>query len=448
MKLIKRIPFQMFLLTLFAGIICISGMLIMQYNLNEISENYQQNIEKNLTDRLAMSDICRLMSRHHIIVSWHTLTDSPESMLAYEEEAAQLKDDIMNKLNEINETISITEKEQLFHTVYSNTISYFNNADNVFQLSREGSDATAKYYITSFLTDFIDKITGDIDILDNYIAGEMNETVRKMEHSITIAEISEKICIVCICLVVAICIVMCVSITSRLENYKNQLEEENERKTRALMEHNQRMLTLQENTIIGMATLIENRDHDTGEHVMRTSKYVKLLTHAAQRAGYYSDILTQEYAELLIKAAPMHDIGKIAISDLILQKPDQLTKEEFETMKSHTTLGGRIIVEAMGSIEEKEYIDIASQVAEGHHEKWDGSGYPKGLKGAEIPIGARIMAVADVFDALISKRCYKESMSIDEAFDIISKSAGSHFDPELTRLFCSIKNEVIEVLNS
>lgn len=446
MKLIKRIPFQMFLLTLFAGIVCISGMLIMQFNLNKILDNYRQNIERNLTDRLAMSDICRLMSRHHIIVSWHTLTDSPESMLSYEEEAALLENDIMSRLNEINESISATEKEQLFHTVYSNTISYFSNTKNVFQLSREGSDATAKYYMTSFLTDFIDKITGDVEILDNYIAEEMKETVKNMEYRIAVAETSEKICIACICLVMAVCIAMCVSITFRLEKYKNQLEEENARKTQALIEHSHRMLTLQENTIIGMATLIENRDQDTGEHVKRTSKYVKLLTHAAQKAGYCSDILTDEYAELLIKAAPMHDIGKIAISDLILQKPDRLTHEEFEIMKSHTTAGGRIIVEAMGDIEEKEYIDIASQVAEGHHEKWDGSGYPKGLKGDEIPIGARIMAVADVFDALISRRCYKNSMSIDEAFDIISKSAGSHFDPELAKLFCTMKDDVKKIV--
>lgn len=445
MKLIKRIPFQMFLLTLFAGIVCILGILIMQYNLDEIMENYQQNVEENLTDRLAMSDMCKLMGRHHLIVSWHTLTDSPKSMLSYEEEASALKKEIMNRLNEINERISITEKEQLFHTVYSNTVSYFSNAENVFQLSREGNNATAKYYMTSFLNDFIDEITDNIDILDNYIAEEMNDTVKKMERSISIAETSEKICIICIGLVMAVCIIMCVSITSRLEKYKNQLEKENERKTQTLIEHSHRMLALQENTIIGMATMIENRDHDTGEHVKRTSKYVALLAHAARRAGYCPDILTEEYAELLIKAAPMHDIGKIAISDAILQKPDRLTGEEFEIMKSHTTAGGRIIVEAMSSIEEREYIEIASQVAEGHHEKWDGSGYPRGLKGNEIPLGARIMAVADVFDALISKRCYKESLSADQAFDIIQESAGSHFDPELAKLFCSIKNEIISV---
>ncbi len=195
-----------------------------------------------------------------------------------------------------------------------------------------------------------------------------------------------------------------------------------------------------------MANLIENRDLDTGEHVKRTSRYVELLTRAAQKAGYCTKILTDDYAELLIKAAPMHDIGKIAVSDMILQKPGRLTREEFEAMKEHTTAGGRIVIDVLGSIEEKEYIDIAAQIALGHHEKWDGTGYPQGLSGSDIPLCARIMAVADVFDALVSRRCYKEAMPVDEAFAIIAESGGSHFDPELARLFCSIRSEITGVL--
>lgn len=197
-----------------------------------------------------------------------------------------------------------------------------------------------------------------------------------------------------------------------------------------------------------MADLIENRDQDTGEHVKRTSRYVELLTRAAQREGYCSEVLTDDYVELLIKAAPLHDIGKIAVSDTILQKPGRLTKEEFEAMKEHTTAGGRIVGEVLKGIEEKGYIDIASQVAAFHHEKWDGSGYPHGLQGEMIPLGARIMAVADVFDALVSKRCYKEPMTISEAFDVIRESAGSHFDPTLAGIFCQIRREVGEVLGT
>lgn len=442
MKLIKRIPFQMFILNLIASIVCVTGVLVVRYTMNEISAGYKHSIEENVRDRLNMSDLCRMMGRHHIILSWHTLTDSSEEKQLYEEKATLLQQDIMDKLDEMIENISLNEEEQLFHTVYSNTVSYFSNADNVFKMSREGNNDTAKYYITSYLADSIDEITDDIDLMDEYIAKQMNATSDKIEHSIYIAKISEKICIFSMCLVMAICIILCTSITSRLEKYKNELEKENELKTQTLIWHNHRMLAIQENAIIGMAGLIESRDQDTGEHVKRTSRYVELLAHAAQKAGYCTDILTDDYTELLIKAAPMHDIGKIAVSDAILQKPGRLTEEEFEAMKKHTTAGGRIIVEVMSNIEEKRYIDIATQVAEAHHEKWDGSGYPKGLKGDEIPIGARIMAVADVFDALVSKRCYKEPMPMDKAFDIIRESSGSHFDPELAGLFCGIRREV------
>ena len=442
MKLVKRIPFQMFILNLFASIVCITGIIVMRYNLNEITYNYKNNIEYSVADRLNMSDLSRMMSRHYMVVAWHALEESPEAMAVCEEEAAGLKEDIIGKLDEMNERIAGDEKEQLFHTVYSSAISYFSNAERVFEMSREGNSETAKYYITSYLADFINQITEDIDIMDDYIAEEMRVTTGRMEHSILVARVCEKVCMVCICLTMAVCIILCVSITSRLEKYKDLLEEENERKSRALVEHKNRMLALQEHTIIGMANLIESRDQDTGQHVKRTSRYVELLARAAQRTGYCTDILTDDYVELLVKAAPMHDIGKIVVSDVILRKPGRLTKEEFDTIKEHTSAGGRIVVEVLSGIEEKEYVDIAVQIAEGHHEKWDGSGYPKGLGESDIPICARIMAVADVFDALISKRCYKEAMSVDTAFSIIEESGGSHFDPELARIFVSIRSEI------
>lgn len=448
MKLIKRIPIQMLILNLSAGIVCIIGILVMNYHLDMIVKNYEQNAETCMRERLVMSDLCRLMGRHHIVVSWHTLTDTPEEKHAYEEKAKRLKAEITESLEEMNGHSFTDEKEQLFHAVYSNAVSYFSNAENVFQMSREGNSETARYYVTSYLADFIDEITEDIDTLDGYVAAEMDETDREMARRIRAAELGERICIFCIVAVTVICVMLCVGITSRLEKYKNQLEEENERKTQDLVRHNRKMLSIQENAIIGMADLIENRDQDTGEHVKRTSRYVELLARAAQRAGYCSQVLTDDYVELLVKAAPLHDIGKIAVSDTILQKPGRLTAEEFEAMKEHTTAGGRIVVEVLKGIEEKGYIDIASQVAAFHHEKWDGSGYPNGLHGETIPLGARIMAVADVFDALVSKRCYKEPMPVSEAFRVIRESGGSHFDPELVRIFGEIRGGVEEVLGT
>ena len=447
MKLIKRIPFQIFILVLLAGFAGIGGMLIMQHHISEISKNYEQIIGRSLQDRLDMSELQNLIYRHQTIVSWHTFSDSKESKAAYKEEADGLESLIMETLDEINANVSGSEKEQLFHKVYSDAVGYFQNAENVFKLSGEGNTATAEYYIISSMSKFINSINANAAIMDEYIDGEMNATREKMESTITAAGISEIVCSMAIVIVMAVCLILCVRITSNLENYKNRLEIDNEKKTREIMERNRKMLAIQESTIIGMANLIESRDHDTGEHVKRTSVYVELLAKAAQKDGYLPEILNDRYVELTVKAAPLHDIGKITVSDSILQKPGKLTEEEFERMKTHTTAGGRIVGEVLGNIEDREYIEIASRVAAAHHEKWNGSGYPLGLKGDEIPLCARIMAVADVFDALVSKRCYKEQMPVDKAFDIIKESGGTHFDPELARLFVSIRSDIEKVLD-
>ena len=142
----------------------------------------------------------------------------------------------------------------------------------------------------------------------------------------------------------------------------------------------------------------------------------------------------------------MHDIGKIVIPDSILKKPGKLTDIEFENIKRHTTEGRRIVYDVLGNGEDLEYVNIAADVAEFHHEKWNGTGYPKGLKGHDIPLCARIMAVADVFDALVSPRCYKDPIPVDEAIELMKKSAGEHFDPTLVDCFIELKEQVIELM--
>lgn len=220
------------------------------------------------------------------------------------------------------------------------------------------------------------------------------------------------------------------------------------KKSDEITEQNKKIIYIQEQTIYGMANLIESRDSDTGEHVKRTSLYVELLGKAAKEAGYHKEIITDGYIELLKKAAPMHDIGKIAVSDSILKKPGKLTEEEFKKIQNHTIAGEKIIREVLSGIESEDYVKIAADVAVGHHERWDGNGYPYKLKGEEIPLEARIMAIADVFDALVSPRCYKDPFSTDEAFEIISLSRGTHFDPVLTDLFISKKDEVVKIFEN
>ncbi|MGN0106148.1 MAG: HD domain-containing phosphohydrolase [Hominilimicola sp.] len=199
--------------------------------------------------------------------------------------------------------------------------------------------------------------------------------------------------------------------------------------------------------VMGFATLIESRDDSTGGHVKRTSTYVGLIAEELQKKSYYKNILTKDYITNLLKAAPMHDIGKISVPDAILQKPGKLTEEEFEIMKLHSANGGKIIQETFGKLGNEEYLKMAYEVARHHHEKWNGKGYPDGLKGKEIPLCARIMAVADVFDAVSEKRCYRDAMPMDKCFDIIRSGSGQDFDPLIADIFLDIRDKVEMVHN-
>jgi putative two-component system response regulator len=173
----------------------------------------------------------------------------------------------------------------------------------------------------------------------------------------------------------------------------------------------------QEATIAGMALLAEYRDPETGGHIQRTKHYVRTLAEAM--SARYPDTLTPEYIDLLYRSAPLHDIGKVAVNDSILLKPGELTSEEFSEMKRHTLVGSEVIRRAEMLLGEKSFLSVAREIAEFHHERWDGSGYPHGLKGEEIPLNAQLMAIADIYDALTSRRVYKPPYHHKKAFDII-----------------------------
>lgn len=194
--------------------------------------------------------------------------------------------------------------------------------------------------------------------------------------------------------------------------------------------------------VMGFATLVENKDGSTGGHIKRTTTYVRLLAEELRDRGIYKEELTDEYLENLYHAAPMHDIGKIAVPDVVLQKPGKLTEEEYEIIKSHTVKGGAIIKETFGHLENELYSQMAYEVARHHHEKWNGKGYPDGLKRKEIPLCARIMAIADVFDAVSEKRCYRDAMPLEQCFEIIAEGSGQAFEPLLAEVFLEIRDKV------
>jgi putative two-component system response regulator len=198
----------------------------------------------------------------------------------------------------------------------------------------------------------------------------------------------------------------------------------------------------QDVTILALASLAETRDTETGNHLRRTQKYVRVLAEHLQRHPHFSLALTRTNIEIICKSAPLHDIGKVGIPDHVLLKPGKLTAEEFDVMKTHTTLGR----EAMEKAEQEmgrsaPFLAFAKEIASSHHEKWDGSGYPDGLAGESIPIAARLMAVADVYDALISARTYKLPMTHQKAGSIIIEGRGTHFDPDIVDAFLALQSE-------
>ena len=205
---------------------------------------------------------------------------------------------------------------------------------------------------------------------------------------------------------------------------------------------------MQDNIIVSFADMVENRDENTGSHIKRTAAYVRAISGEMNRRGRYKGALSDEYLTKLEKSAPLHDIGKIKIPDAILNKPGRLTPDEFGVIKTHTTSGKEILKNMFIGVKEDNYLSEALNMALNHHERWDGAGYPRGLRGADIPLGARIMAIADVFDALLSKRSYKEPFSFEDAVAIIKGESGTHFDPDVVEAFMNIKDELREIAES
>ena len=212
---------------------------------------------------------------------------------------------------------------------------------------------------------------------------------------------------------------------------------------------NNQIMRMQNGLVMVLADMVESRDKCTGEHVRKTAAYSGIILRQMKEEGMYPDQITDDFINEVASVAPLHDVGKIAVSDTILNKPGRLTEEEFEQMKKHTTEGGKIIDKAIALVdEETEFLSEAKNIAVSHHEKWDGKGYPNGLKGEEIPLSARVMAVADVFDALVSRRSYKEPFTVEQAYNIIRKDAGTHFDPVVVQAFVDAEEEIRKIADA
>jgi len=229
---------------------------------------------------------------------------------------------------------------------------------------------------------------------------------------------------------------------------RHLLQDQNKHLESLVQDRTRKLAKMQDAIIMAMASLAETRDNETGNHIRRTQNYVAALARKLKGHVRFSNELTEENIDLLFKSAPLHDIGKVGIPDNILLKPDKLTSEEFEVMKLHTVYGRETIISVEKYLgESNEFLRFAREITYSHQEKWDGSGYPENLAGDAIPLSARLMAVADVYDALISRRVYKPAFSHEEAIGIMRKGHGTHFDPDILDAFLEITEEFRQIAN-
>ena len=232
---------------------------------------------------------------------------------------------------------------------------------------------------------------------------------------------------------------------NRVKNHLN-LDDLIRERTEQLRERTEQLFLLHNNIVFTLADLVERRDANTGGHIDRTTAYLKILVEAMLLREVYIDEIRTWNVEVFISSARLHDLGKIWVSDSILNKPGRLTEEEFQIMKSHPAEGEQLIEQMISRTGSSEFLHNAKLSAAYHHERWDGRGYPYGLKGAEIPLQGRIMAIVDVYDALTSERPYKKAFTCEEAFRIIMDDAGKHFDPHIADVLYAIKGQVETVM--
>jgi len=433
----RKIISHIFAIVLFANIVCAAAMIVMTYNATTITDLYQNNLSIYWGNREDISKISQDMYYMESLLWVHILTESDDGRFDdIEQNIEQSKAEIIDKFNTLDAGLPDKDEKELLHQVSKNYTAFANHISVVTSLSRSGAVDSATYYVNTNMIPYLHTARDTLLTISGLIDNKCVEAEENMENAIAMVSITKVICIAVVGFIVILCITM-VFINSRRIISQQELERES---------HQQRIMNLQYQTIVSMANLIENRDGETGEHVKRTGKFVDMITKALKADSRYSRDIDDRFEENMWKAAPLHDIGKIKIPDAILNKPGRLTNDEFTVMKTHASEGGDIIEGTIGELEEQDYLDMAHDVARYHHERWDGTGYPDGLKGEEIPLCARIMAVADVFDALVSHRCYKEPMSIDEAYRIITEESGTHFDPEIVRIFIKIRPDIEQVI--
>lgn len=428
----KNMTKRIFATVFIAAVICMGCFIFILLEMDKITGRYNDLLEGYVENRRIMSEISQQMYNIQALIAGHVVDTDREGQKQYEEKIEQAEQQIQELFSQFETRLSEETEKELFHQVTDSYNAFDSQMKIAMKFSRQGAVKSAEYYVCTVMNQYLETANEAFDTYYERTKIVVEQAKKEMKEDLARVRIWRNFAVGVMSCVLLVCLVV-VYFSGRKILNRQRLESD---------ENNEKIMDMQYKTIVGMANLIESRDGETGEHVKRTSDYAGMLAEELSKEGAYQDDISVKYMENLWKAAPLHDIGKIMISDAILQKPGKLTKEEFDKMKCHASEGGKIIDNTLEAIDDKEYLEMAHKVARYHHEKWDGTGYPEGLKGEEIPLCARIMAVADVFDALISKRCYKEAMPLDEAYDIIRESSGSHFDPVVVEAFLKIRPKV------
>jgi len=421
-----------------AQLVGILGILYLKYCMDVQASLYDSMTNQIFEEERDVEEIRSLLYKYEynmVAILNASIPDKEENSTALS--TTELK--IRNQLIKHSEIMKNMErgsgKERLFRSVNDGVLNYLNyNAVLLSMRDSENPEAITQF-VKVFIIPLMTRLNFSIDKLSEMSKIYIEQSKSDMDSYLKSTKLFS---------IIGFVVLVFSLVISTIYTYKvlKELEEKNKFFQSKSEANEMRILEIQNKTIMGIADLVESRSGETGQHVKRTSHLVNMILMQAKKKGKWTEILTDEYIDYVTRAAPMHDLEKIVIPDAILNKPGKFTPEEFEIMKTHASAGGKIVYDIIGGVAEKNYVDIASDIASYHHEKWNGKGYPNGKAGEEIPLCARIMAVADVFDALVSERCYKKPMSYDDAFALIERESGEHFDPDVVELFMGLKDEI------
>ena len=434
MKKYRKVTLQITIAFIGASFIVLLGLFFIISSISNLIKSYEKLVVEGTDNALYMDKINKLSMQEQLVCSNYVLSTSDENLAAMEAEERRIRFELNASLEEFGNRMRGSEKEQIYHDISSSCYSYFSDISIAMKLRKDTSKTIAQQYMSKNLLSSFTTINKNILTLSDYIQNEVDTSKKYMGWYSRTALIWVFITGFTILFFLIAAFIIVTNLTARLEKNKNNLQVEVENKAKELTVQNNKLIYIQEQTIIGMANLIESRDGETGEHVKRTSMYVDLLVRAAKEYGYHREILSDRYIELLKKAAPMHDVGKIGVSDSILHKPAKLTSDEYDQIKSHVQTGYEMLVDFTA-------MPMLKEVAKSHHEHWDGSGYCEHLKGQEIPLEARIVCVCDSFDAMNTDRCYRPKMDREKIVEEVKKCSGTFYDPKIAKIMIEMIND-------